>query len=184
MRIETTPVLEAKEPAVCSGCQLVPISHLGLDITEPLGGFPKILAANDIEIVTDDLGRDAITREALGELLAKRREHEAFRVADAARRAAEREAKRPVVVGVPAREGLDPVAAMTSQDPSYSTPQDDYGPGWGSPTRELFDAVLAEGQRDAAARRAKSEAKNKERLAKAEARKKELLADQAKKDLQ
>jgi hypothetical protein len=80
--------------------ELVPLSVLGLDVPEPQGGWVAELAGRGVEIVLDDVGREAVTRETARTLLAEHRERqeEAARhraaieerliAADAARRAA------------------------------------------------------------------------------------------------
>jgi hypothetical protein len=136
-----------------------------------MAGGPASLRNRGIEVVLDDLGRPAISREAFGELIAERNATEAKRVEEDRRRAEEAVQRKTVLVGTPAQEGMSAVEAMVSQDPAFSTPSDDFGPGFGSPTRELLEAELAAGRRRLAERRAEGEAK-------------QLAIDKMKKDLQ
>ena len=148
--------------SICGGCRLIPVSHLGLDIAEPIGGFRSMLDRNAIEVVTDDLGRDAITREALGQLLADRREREERLAAEAKkRRAAEREAKRPVVIGVPAVEGATPYESMLAAT-GLQTPDQEFGGR--EPPRFLEEQIDA-GAKALAEKRAQTRKRNKQRAA-------------------
>jgi hypothetical protein len=54
----------------------VPLSHLALDLPSPVEGWPAFLGARGIAIVPDDLGRDAIPRQAARRLLDEKREQE------------------------------------------------------------------------------------------------------------
>ncbi len=60
--------------------QLIPLSHLDLDLTRPPAGWRAMLKARGVEIVADDIGRPSIARSVVGEL-----------IAEAAERAAERD---------------------------------------------------------------------------------------------
>lgn len=114
----------------------------------------------------------AIPAAVAREFLTERAERKARRIAEQRRRTEEAEKQKVALpAGVPARDDMSPVEAMIAGDPEFSTPSDDFGPGWGSPTRELLDAELAKGQRYLARRRA-------------EAAEKKRLADKMKDDLQ
>lgn len=82
-------------PSTCDCCRLIPLSHLSLDVIEPLSGWKATFAARGVEIVSDDLGRPAIPRAVLGELVAESAERAAYetRRIEAARRKLE-EAQR------------------------------------------------------------------------------------------
>jgi hypothetical protein len=58
---------------------LVPLSVLQLDLDTPAEGWPNFLAARDIEVTLDDIGRMAISRDAARQLLTEKREREAER---------------------------------------------------------------------------------------------------------
>jgi hypothetical protein len=163
MREETDVPTETEVLAICDGCRLVPVSYLSLDIEKPIGDWGPMLAANDIEVVTDDIGRDAITRQALGELLAERREREARLLEEAERRriAAKPKAARPHVL---ARDGASPFESMVLAEHHYSTPAEEFGrPGTGGVAHELLMEELAAGQRAIAEkkRRLAEQAKDK-----------------------
>ena len=68
----------------------IPLSVLALDLPVPVEGWPAFLGARGIATIPDDLGRDAIPRQAARRLLDERREQELRRVALA--RLAEQEA--------------------------------------------------------------------------------------------
>jgi hypothetical protein len=56
----------------------IPISYLALDLNAPaVGGWPAYLAAKGIEVVADDLGRDAISRADARQLFEEKRADEA-----------------------------------------------------------------------------------------------------------
>jgi len=160
---------ETEVLSTCNTCRLIPVSHLGLDIGEPLGGFRSMFDRNGIEVVEDDIGRPSISRDDLGRLLTERREREAALVADAARRAAELEAKRPVLVGVPAREGATPYESMLAAT-GIVTPDQEFGRR--EPPRFLEEQLEA-GAKALAEKRAQTREQNKQRA-----------ADKLKKDLQ
>jgi hypothetical protein len=70
---------------------LVPLSHLSLDLPEPLNGWLAELQRRDIAVVTDDLGRLSISRGDARRLFDEQREAEA-------RQAAKREAAEKAAV--------------------------------------------------------------------------------------
>src|SRR5688572_15174361 len=109
---------EKNEATICDACQFVPLSALGLDVDEPLDGWAAFLAQRDVPIVLDDVGRPAVSRAALGELIEERREREAQLDAQRAEQAAAR--KVPIAVGVPAQEGMSAHESMMS-GPGYMT---------------------------------------------------------------
>lgn len=58
---------------------LVPVTHLALDIPEPGNGWPAELASRGIPVVDDDIGRPAIAIGAARDLVAEHRENEAIK---------------------------------------------------------------------------------------------------------
>jgi hypothetical protein len=138
-------VMNTQEP-------LIPISHLSLDLGEPIIGWAGMFAERGVEIVLDDLGRPSVPRQVLGELLAERRESEARILEDQRRRDAEH-AEVPVEAGVPAEEGLSAVETLMAQ-PDYERVQDEFG----LPRPNFLDEELAESRRVHAANRAQQEA--------------------------
>jgi hypothetical protein len=129
-------VMNTQEP-------LIPISHLSLDLGEPIVGWAASLSEHGIELLEDDIGRKAISREDARTLLAERREREA-RLEDQRRRDAESADKQvPVMAGVPALEGASPFESMAAADPDFTTPRDEFG----RPRPSFLDDMLAEGNR-------------------------------------
>src|SRR5215211_5481355 len=55
---------------------LIPLSHLSLDLPAPAEGWPANLSSHGIQVLADDLGRDAISRGDAKRLLTERRENE------------------------------------------------------------------------------------------------------------
>ena len=56
---------------------LIPLSHLALDHPEPGGGWDAYLTVRNIPVVTDDLGRKAISSADAKQLFDEQRENEA-----------------------------------------------------------------------------------------------------------
>jgi hypothetical protein len=131
-------------------CGTVPLSHLRLDIDEPMSGWPAFFRERNIEVAPDDLGRPSVLRHVLAELLAERREREARIAAQRAEQAATLEA--PVPVGVPAGEGLSAFETMMAQ-PDYQTIDDELG----RPKPNFIAEELAEGRRLQAEKQAEAE---------------------------
>ena len=120
------------------------------------------------DVVLDDIGMRAVPASAARGFFAERAEQKADMAARQKRRQAQLAARpRPAVVGVPAKDGLDPVAAMTSQDPAYTTPSQDFGPNRGNPRQEFMDEMLDDGRRAMAAMREKARLAREKREKKA-----------------
>jgi hypothetical protein len=68
-------------------------------LPEPAGGWVAYLAGRGIEVITDDIGRDAISRDDARLLIAERRAAEARKREVAERQ--ERQGSRPIVSGGP-----------------------------------------------------------------------------------
>ena len=102
---------EPQEAAVapCDCCKTVPVSHLSLDLPEPVAGWDRVLAERGVEVVEDDLGRPAIRREDARALMEERREWELAHAEEARRRQEETARKsRPVSPGIPLPKAGDP----------------------------------------------------------------------------
>lgn len=132
-------------------CGTVPLSHLGLDIDEPMSGWPAFFRERNIEVAPDDLGRPSVSRQVLGDLLAEDREREARVTAQWAEQAAARRA--PVPAGVPALDDASPYESMVAAG-GIVTPAQEFGGGRTPVFQELLDERLAEGRRQAADERA------------------------------
>jgi hypothetical protein len=146
-----TTTIEGTEEAVCEGCSLIPVSHLGLDVDEPVGGWLAFFREENIEVATDDVGRLSVPRWVLGELLTEQREREARTAAQRAEQAATLEA--PVPVGVPALDGASPFESLVAAG-GVVTPEQEFGR---RPRPNFLDEELAEGRRRDAERRAEAE---------------------------
>lgn len=140
---------------VCDACQMVPISHLSLDLPQPITGWDRALAERGVEIVLDDLGRPSVPRHVLGELLSERREREARLAAERAERAAAPRA--PVPAGIPAVEDSSAFESLVAADPGYTTVREEFG----KPSPNFLDEELAEGQRQRRAELAERKALRK-----------------------
>ena len=132
------------EATICDGCRLIPLSHLSLDVSEPVVvGWEQLFAERGVEIVLDDIGRPSVPRQVLGELLAEWRERDAC-LEDQRRREAEHaDGKVPVSAGVPALEGASAFESLAAADPDFTTPRDEFGQRRPS----FLQDMLAEGKR-------------------------------------
>jgi hypothetical protein len=99
---------------------LVPLSHLSLDLPAPAEGWPAYLSSRDIAVVTDDLGRQAVSRGDARRLFAEQREGEARKREAMARieqqaEAKDREFRSSLWQGLPSEylpPGASPAAVM------------------------------------------------------------------------
>jgi hypothetical protein len=109
-------VHDVVEPAA----ELVPLSHLQLDLPTPGEGWPAHLAHRGVTITLDDLGRASISRDDARRLFSERREAEARsreKQAAAERAAEEQDRLRRAQIwkGLPSDHlpvGAHPAAAM------------------------------------------------------------------------
>ena len=101
----------------CVGCSTIPLSHLSLDLAVPTAGWPSFFSSRGVEVVDDDLGRPAVPRSAVADLIAERAADQERRVREQARRARERK-PRPTVPGirVPAGTTASALAVMVAAD--------------------------------------------------------------------
>ena len=162
---EMKSITEEPVNNACDFCRLVPLSQLDLD--PPTEGWPAVIRRKGYEILTDDLGRPAIVRSLAAQLHRERAEHKAKLEAQQQRKL-ERARPRSAVRGAPAVEGATPFESLIRAESaagSYSTPKDEFGPGWGSPTMELMEEQFAAGAEAMSKRRQRAEARAKERLA-------------------
>jgi hypothetical protein len=140
-------------------CDAIPLSHLALDVSEPLVGWEAFFQARNVQVFDDAIGRPSIAQNVLGGLIAEHREREARLMA---KKAAAREAaaRKPARIGVPALEGATPFESLTAAD-GYTTPDREFGGGRVSPRQEFLDQMLGEGKRHLVQERAKAEALKK-----------------------
>lgn len=119
-------------------------------------------------VVLDDVGMRSISVDVARQFFAQRRAQKARFDEDARRRSAERAGKAVRVKGAPAMEGasaMESLIAAEAEIGAYSTPSDDYGRGWGSPTRVLMDEQFAAGATRIAERRRRAAERTAERKA-------------------
>lgn len=140
--------IEVSNPEASCACRTIPLTHLHLDVAEPIIGWEAFFAARAVEVTVDDVGRPSIPREVLGELLAEQRTREER----LAKELAENLAADPVPAGVPAQEGSSPFESMAAGE-GFTTVADEFG----SPRPNFLEEALAEGQQ--AARDLEAEAK-------------------------
>jgi hypothetical protein len=119
--MSTTERSERDGP-VCDACRRIPISHLSLDVSEPLVGWEAFFEERGVTVMDDAIGRPSVPRYVLGDLLDEQREREA-RLAEEATAST---LNQPVpVVGIPAREGLSAHENMMAQD-GYTSLRDEF----------------------------------------------------------
>jgi hypothetical protein len=68
----------AAEPApdVIVPADVIPVSHIELDLVTPVEGWASYLAGRDIAVVIDDVGRLSISREDAKRLFDEHRENQ------------------------------------------------------------------------------------------------------------
>jgi hypothetical protein len=142
--------VQAPEATECH-CGTVPLSHLGLDVAEPITGWPAFFRERDIEVAFDDLGRPSVPRRVLGDLLSEREEQEARMAAQRAAQVTAQEA--PIPVGVPALDGASPFESLVAAG-GVVTPEQEFGR---RPKPNFLAEELAEGHRRDAEKRAEAE---------------------------
>ena len=105
---------EEQEPeATECHCGTVPLSHLGLDIAEPMNGWPAFFRERGNRgRAGSELGRPSVPRQVLGELLNEREEQEARTAVLRGR--SWRLGGSPIPAGVPALEGATAFQSMAA----------------------------------------------------------------------
>jgi hypothetical protein len=53
--------------ALCGACRRIPLSHLSLDVSEPLVGWEVFFEARNVMVMDDHLGRPSVPRYVLGD---------------------------------------------------------------------------------------------------------------------
>jgi hypothetical protein len=99
---------------------VIPLSHLELDLVAPVEGWTVFLAARGVEVTLDDIGRMSVSRGDARQLLIEQREAEVRRrekAAELERQAVERDRawRAQLGGGIPANaipDGVAPAAAM------------------------------------------------------------------------
>jgi hypothetical protein len=67
---------DSTEAPVCDSCRRIPISHLALDIAEPLVGWEAFFPERGV-MMDDAVGRPSVARHILADLLDEHRAREA-----------------------------------------------------------------------------------------------------------
>jgi hypothetical protein len=137
---------DSTKAPLCDACRRIPISHLALDVSEPLVGWEAFFEARNVMVMDDSLGRPSVARYVLGDLIAEEREREARLVEEAAVKAAMLE--QPVPVGVPALEDAGPYESMMAA--GSVSPQQEFSQ-WAKP--RFLEEQLEQGARQQAAER-------------------------------
>ena len=75
-RNTATPAAEPPVPVEVPPAELIPLSHLSLDLSTPVTGWSAFLTVRNIAIVSDDVGRDSITKADARTLIAEKHENE------------------------------------------------------------------------------------------------------------
>jgi hypothetical protein len=143
MRKENT-MDDSTEAPVCDACRRIALSHLNLDVSEPVVGWSAFFEERYITVMDDSLGRPSVARHVLGDLIAEQREREARLAEEAAAKAAA--LRQPVGVGVPALEGVGAFESLMAA--SNVSPQQEFG---GRPRPRFLEEQLEAGARQQAA---------------------------------
>jgi hypothetical protein len=121
-------------PEVIGLADVIPLSHLELDLPTPVEGWSVFLAARGIEVTLDDIGRMAVARVDARRLLTVKRDREAEqarrrKLAEAKAVADDQIRRSQIWGGIPADHmppGVTPAAVMLQNDrdaqPKRTTP--------------------------------------------------------------
>jgi hypothetical protein len=135
---------DSTEAPLCDACRRIPLSHLSLDVSEPLVGWEAYFEERYITVMDDAIGRPSVSRHVLGDLIAEQREREARLAEEAAAKADA--LRQPVSVGVPALEGVGAFESLMAA--GNVSPQQEFG---GRPRPRFLEEQLEEGSRHQAA---------------------------------
>jgi hypothetical protein len=69
----TIPATVEPAPVEVPPADLIPLSVLGLDVAEPITGWEPFLTVRNIVVVSDDVGRKAVSRDDARTLIAEHR---------------------------------------------------------------------------------------------------------------
>jgi hypothetical protein len=140
MRKENT--MDSTEAPICGCCRRVPVSHLSLDLDEPVAGWSWFFAERNIEVAEDHLGRPSVARWILADLLDEQRARDGRLAEEAAQRAA----AQPAVVasrGIPSpREDMSAYEVMMSA--GDVSPQQEF---CGRPRPRFLEEAIEQGAR-------------------------------------
>jgi hypothetical protein len=99
--------------------ELIPISHLALELPSPGVDWASYLRNRGIEVTSDDVGRPAVSRQVVKQLIQEQNDAEARAHEAMAERDAWHERMRVKPVGLPVEQiidGLSPAASMGFHD--------------------------------------------------------------------
>jgi hypothetical protein len=137
---------DSTEAPLCDACRRIPLSHLSLDVSEPLVGWEAFFEERYITVMDDSLGRPSVARHVVADLLDEQRAREARLVEEAALNAVT--LKQAVPVGVPALENAGAYESMMAA--GSVSPSEEFG-RWAKP--RFLEEQLEEGARRQAAER-------------------------------
>jgi hypothetical protein len=108
-------------PDVNVAADVIPLSHLELDLVAPVEGWTVFLAARGVEVTLDDIGRMSIAHVDARRLLTEKREREAERarrrkLVEAQAVADDQLRRSRIWGGAPAVEGVSAAALMLQAD--------------------------------------------------------------------
>jgi hypothetical protein len=126
----------------CSFCKRVPVSHLSLDIPEPITGWAAYFAARNITVLPDAAGRPSVARRVVADLIDEQGEREARLAEQAAQKVVASQPVQPA--GVPALEGNSPYESMMAA--GGVSPAEEFG----RPRPDFLGDELAAGRRHVA----------------------------------
>jgi hypothetical protein len=64
--MEQNQATEGPEAPVCDACRRIPVSHLSLDVQEPITGWLRFFEERNVQVFDDHLGRPSVARWVLG----------------------------------------------------------------------------------------------------------------------
>ncbi len=137
MRNETTT-----ETVLLAEDDLIPIAIIAMEIGETVD---RMVHRFGVEVETDDVGMRAVSATAARRFFTERAEQRARQEEPRRRRAAQK-AQKPVLVGVPAVEGMSPFESMAAAGGLVS-PHEEFG---GLEKPNFLEEELAAGRRTAA----------------------------------
>jgi hypothetical protein len=147
MRKENTMELhDSAEAPLCDACRRIPISHLSLDLDEPIEGWLRFFEERNAQVFDDHLGRPSVARWVVGDLIAAARDREARLASEQVEAAAAR--RTPVPAGVPALENAGPYESMMAA--GHVSPAEEFGQ-WAKP--RFLEEALKDGARHQAVER-------------------------------
>jgi hypothetical protein len=138
---------DSTEAPLCSMCRRVPVSHLNLDVAEPVEGWASYFESAGILVLPDAAGRPSVPRHILADLLDEEKRREDRLAEEVAASAAALE--QPVPAGIPAIDE-EASAYESMMSVAGTSPAEEFGQ-WAKP--RFLEEQLEEGARRQAAER-------------------------------